>query len=53
MKKNHLNNFNCKNFLLILILFFIKINFSFSEELKSIKIFGNERLAKEIVILFT
>ena len=53
MKKNHLNNFNCKNFLLILILFFIKINFSFSEDLNSIKIFGNDRLSKETVILFS
>ena len=53
MKKNHLNNFNCKNFLLILILFFIKINFSFSEDLNSIKIFGNDRLSKETIILFS
>jgi len=53
MKKNQLNNFNCKNFLLILILFFLKTNFSFSEDLKSIKIFGNDRLAKETVILFS
>jgi len=53
MKKNHLINFNCKNFLLILILFFIKINFSFSEDLNSIKIFGNDRLSKETVILFS
>ena len=53
MQKKQLNNCSCKNYILILILFFIKINFSFSEELKSIKIYGNERLSKETVILFS
>ena len=53
MQKNQLNNFNCKNYILILILFFFKINFSFSEDLKFIKIFGNDRLAKKTVILFS
>ncbi len=53
MKKNQLYNFNYRNYLLILILFFFKINFSFSEELKSIKIIGNDRLSKETVILFS
>jgi len=53
MKKNQLNNFNFKNYILILILFFFKINFSFSEDLKFIKIFGNDRLAKKTVILFS
>ncbi len=47
MKKNQLNNYNYKNYILILILFFFKINFSFSEDLKFIKIFGNDRLAKK------
>lgn len=53
MNNNFLINWNCRICFFILIFFFLKINFSFSESLKTIKIYGNERLSFETIILFS
>ena len=53
MNKNYFKNLNYRIYFIILIFFFSKINFAFSESINEIKIFGNERLSKETIVLFS
>mgnify|MGYP001240812553 FL=1 len=53
MKKDFFNKFNFRFFILIVIIFFSKLTLSFSENIKSINITGNERLSNETILLFS
>jgi len=53
MKKFFLNKLIFKFCFLLIIFFFSKISLSLAENIKSLKVFGNERLSKETILLFS
>ena len=53
MINNFFDKINYKIYFFIFILFISKITISFSENIKTVEITGNERLSKETIILFS
>ena len=53
MNKNFINKKKYKIYFIVFIFLFSKISLSYSENIKSVKIFGNERLSSETILLFS